>query len=69
MAEPQQTSSVDNADTDDEPPRRQLLAILKALLVETRSVMPAAGATGLSLVLVIAAMCFLASLADRKSVV
>ncbi|HEY4344345.1 MAG TPA: cell division protein [Parvibaculum sp.] len=38
-------------------------AALKRLLVETRSVMPAAGATGLSLVLVIAAMCFLASLA------
>lgn len=38
-------------------------AALAGLLVETRSVMPAAGATGLSLVLVIAAMCFLASLA------
>lgn len=38
-------------------------AWLTALLIETRSVMPAAGATGLSLVLVIAAMCFLASLA------
>jgi cell division transport system permease protein len=43
--------------------RRSLGAMLNALLVETRSVMPAAGATGLSLVLVIAAMCFLASLA------
>lgn len=42
---------------------RSLGAMLNALLVETRSVMPAAGATGLSLVLVIAAMCFLASLA------
>ncbi|HEX7777536.1 MAG TPA: FtsX-like permease family protein, partial [Parvibaculum sp.] len=39
--------------------RRSLLS----LLVETRSVMPAAGATGVPLVLVIAAMCFLASLA------
>lgn len=38
-------------------------ATLTSLLVETRSVMPAAGATGLSLILVIAAMCFLASLA------
>ena len=38
-------------------------AALAGLLVETRSVMPAAGATGLALVLVIAAMCFLASLA------
>lgn len=36
---------------------------LSALLVETRSVMPAAGATGASLMLVVAAMCFLASLA------
>ena len=35
---------------------------LVSLLVETRSIMPAAGATGLPLVLVIAAMCFLASL-------
>lgn len=43
--------------------RAGLGATLKALLVETRSVMPAAGATGLSLVLVVAAMCFLASLA------
>ncbi len=39
--------------------RRSLLA---RLFVETRSVMPAAGSTGLSLVLVIATMCFLASL-------
>ncbi len=37
-------------------------AALRALLIETRSVMPAAGATGMSLVLVIAAMCFLAGL-------
>ncbi|MBX3507302.1 MAG: ABC transporter permease [Parvibaculum sp.] len=36
---------------------------LTSLLVETRSVMPAAGATGLPLMLVVAAMCFLASLA------
>ncbi|MGB5950285.1 MAG: FtsX-like permease family protein [Parvibaculum sp.] len=36
---------------------------LRALIVETRSVMPAAGATGLPLILVVAAMCFLASLA------
>lgn len=36
---------------------------LAAMLVETRSVMPAAGATGMSLMLAIAAMCFLASLA------
>lgn len=36
---------------------------LAALLVETRSVMPAAGATGLPLMLVVAAMCFLAGLA------
>lgn len=42
---------------------RGLGTALAGLLVETRSVMPAAGATGLSLVLVIAAMCFLASLA------
>ena len=42
---------------------RSLSAKLNALLVETRSVMPAAGSTGLPLVLVIAAMCFLASLA------
>lgn len=43
--------------------RRSLGAAIHALLVETRSVMPAAGSTGLPLVLVIAAMCFLASLA------
>ncbi|WP_339830022.1 FtsX-like permease family protein [uncultured Parvibaculum sp.] len=43
--------------------RRGAGAALAGLLVETRSVMPAAGATGISLVLVIAAMCFLASLA------
>lgn len=36
---------------------------LSAFLVETRSVMPSAGATGASLMLVVAAMCFLASLA------
>lgn len=36
---------------------------LASFLVETRSVMPAAGATGLPLLLVVAAMCFLASLA------
>ncbi|MBX3445254.1 MAG: hypothetical protein KF765_00760 [Parvibaculaceae bacterium] len=36
---------------------------LASLLVETRSVMPAAGATGVPLLLVVAAMCFLASLA------
>ena len=36
---------------------------LAAMLVETKSVMPAAGATGMSLMLVVAAMCFLASLA------
>jgi cell division transport system permease protein len=47
----------------DAPERRGFGEALTALLVETRSVMPAAGATGLSLVLVIAAMCFLASLA------
>ena len=35
---------------------------LVSLLVETRSIMPSGGATGLPLVLVIAAMCFLASL-------
>jgi len=34
-----------------------------AWLIETRSIMPAAGATGMPLVLAIAAMCFLASLA------
>ena len=45
----------------DEP--RTLGGRIAALLVETRSVMPAAGATGLPLVLVVAAMCFLASLA------
>lgn len=38
-------------------------AALASLLVETRSVMPAAGATGVPLMLVVAAMCFLASLA------
>lgn len=43
--------------------RRGLARTLTALIVETRSVMPAAGSTGLSLVLVVAAMCFLASLA------
>ncbi|MFZ3033585.1 MAG: hypothetical protein WA138_06200 [Parvibaculum sp.] len=43
--------------------RRSLGSRLLALMVETRSVMPAAGSTGLPLVLVIAAMCFLASLA------
>jgi len=43
--------------------RSRLSARLGALLVETRSIMPAAGASGLSLVLVVAAMCFLASLA------
>ena len=43
--------------------RRSLSTALNALLVETRSVMPAAGSTGLPLILVIAAMCFLASLA------
>lgn len=36
---------------------------IAAMLVETKSVMPAAGATGMSLMLVVAAMCFLASLA------
>jgi len=36
---------------------------LAAMLVETKSVMPAAGATGMSLMLVVAAMCFLATLA------
>lgn len=51
------------AELDDEPPRKGLMTKLSTLLVETRSVMPSAGATGLSLVLVIAAMCFLASLA------
>lgn len=35
---------------------------LVSLLVETRSIMPSGGATGLPLVLAIAAMCFLASL-------
>lgn len=43
--------------------RRGLAQTLTALIVETRSVMPAAGSTGLSLILVVAAMCFLASLA------
>lgn len=51
------------ADQDAENEKRGLLALFHTLLVETRSVMPAAGATGLPLVLVIAAMCFLASLA------
>ncbi|MDO8288172.1 MAG: cell division protein [Parvibaculum sp.] len=58
------------AESDDTAPdldavseRKGLRALVNTLLVETRSVMPAAGATGLSLVLVIAAMCFLASLA------
>jgi cell division transport system permease protein len=36
---------------------------LVSWLVETRSIMPAAGATGVPLILAIAAMCFLASLA------
>ena len=35
---------------------------LVSLLIETRSIMPSGGATGLPLVMVIAAMCFLASL-------
>jgi cell division transport system permease protein len=55
--------SPDTPDLDSQAERRGIGALLNALLVETRSVMPAAGATGLSLVLVIAAMCFLASLA------
>lgn len=42
--------------------KRGLSGWLTSLLVETRSVMPAAGATGVSLVMVIAAMCFLACL-------
>jgi len=54
---------VTNSQTNQPEERRSLGAALNALLVETRSVMPAAGSTGLSLVLVIAAMCFLASLA------
>ncbi|MES1989957.1 MAG: FtsX-like permease family protein [Pseudomonadota bacterium] len=59
MADPVQTTS----EFDNLPSRRGPMAFVNTLLVETRSVMPAAGATGLSLVLVIAAMCFLASLA------
>jgi cell division transport system permease protein len=50
-----------NIDRFEEP--RGFGGALKAVLVETKSVMPAAGSTGLSLILVIAAMCFLASLA------
>ncbi|MGV8997405.1 MAG: cell division protein FtsX [Parvibaculaceae bacterium] len=61
MADPTPTGNT--SETDASSPRRGLRALVNALLVETRSVMPAAGATGLSLVLVIAAMCFLASLA------
>ncbi len=68
MAEPRQTARQtpppaprEEAELDHE--RRGFGGALKALIVETRSVMPAAGATGLSLVLVVAAMCFLASLA------
>lgn len=61
------------ADPHRQPPRFDALpheeerpgvgASLTALLVETRSIMPAAGSTGLPLLLVVAAMCFLASLA------
>lgn len=51
------------SDKDTAPERASFGARLAARLIETRSVMPAAGATGLPLVLVIAAMCFLASLA------
>lgn len=43
--------------------RRSLGGRIRAIMVETRSVMPAADGAGLSLILVIAAMCFLASLA------
>ena len=57
MAEPTQS------DIDAAANRHGLRWLLNWLLVGTRSVMPAAGATGISLVLVIAAMCFLASLA------
>lgn len=60
---PAKPVSDDPAILDEELPRKGYAAMLNALLVETRSVMPSAGATGLSLVLVIAAMCFLASLA------
>ena len=60
---PAKPVSDDPAVLDEAPPRKGYAAILSAILVETRSVMPSAGATGLSLVLVIAAMCFLASLA------
>tara|TARA_R110000824_G_scaffold118960_2_gene271512 strand:+ start:129919 stop:130893 length:975 start_codon:yes stop_codon:yes gene_type:complete len=60
---PAATSSDESNDLEAESEKRGLLTIFHALLVETRSVMPAAGATGLPLVLVIAAMCFLASLA------
>lgn len=56
-------SNLEGPDGGAAPERPGPGARLKALLVETRSVMPAADATGLSLVLVIAAMCFLASLA------
>lgn len=64
------------ADPRRQPPHRSLAplshhagekagagAALASLLTDTRSVMPSAGATGLPLMLVIAAMCFLASLA------
>lgn len=65
MADPLRSS---NRNPPDKAPtfhdeERGLGGSLRALLVETRSVMPAAGATGGSLVLVVAAMCFLASLA------
>lgn len=46
-----------------DPDERGVGAALNRLLAETPSVMPAAGATGLALVLVVAAMCYLAGLA------
>lgn len=57
------SSRSDRPDGGEHAETRRLGGTLKALIVETRSVMPAAGSTGLSLVLVVAAMCFLASLA------
>ena len=62
MADPlRQPPRIDPLSHDEE--KRGLGAALTALLVETRSIMPAAGSTGLPLLLVVAAMCFLASLA------
>ena len=63
MADPRaknRPTAKEKAPLPEEP--RSFGSRLKAIMVETRSVMPAADGAGLSLILVIAAMCFLASL-------